>query len=60
MMPHYTVVRAIGMIAAESPFGVIPFTRITMFVILPMLPHMHDDELKIASCYSKQLLLICS
>lgn len=54
MMPHHTIVRAMGMVAAGNPFGTVPFIRITMSVVLPMLPHMHDDELKIAACFSKR------
>ncbi|XP_046485809.1 maestro heat-like repeat-containing protein family member 1 isoform X1 [Neodiprion pinetum] len=46
------VIRALGMLAASNAFGVVPFLKVAMSVIVPMLGGTREDALKQAFCYT--------
>ncbi|XP_048515831.1 maestro heat-like repeat-containing protein family member 1 isoform X2 [Athalia rosae] len=50
--PYPWVIRTLGMLAAGNAFGVVPFIKVSMSVILPMLGTTKDDTLKQAFCYT--------
>ncbi|KAK2577321.1 hypothetical protein KPH14_003451 [Odynerus spinipes] len=50
ILPHHIVVRTIGMIAGSNPFAMIPFFKITLTIMIPMLTQTRDEILKQAFC----------
>ncbi|XP_031777051.1 maestro heat-like repeat-containing protein family member 1 isoform X2 [Nasonia vitripennis] len=53
VIPHHTIIRAIGMIAMKNSSGMLPFIKVTLSVLVPILPDMHNDEpLKLASTFT--------
>ncbi|KAJ8688258.1 hypothetical protein QAD02_024053 [Eretmocerus hayati] len=52
IIPHHAVIRAIGMIAEANASGILPFIKVTLSVLIPILSDMADDQLKFASTYT--------
>lgn len=52
LVPICSVIRAMGMVASCNPFGMVPFIKLTLSVMLPMLDQVHDDAQRQAFCFS--------
>ena len=46
------------MISAKQTLVMLPFIKVTLSVLVPLLPDMNDEQSKLASTYSKQISLI--
>ncbi|XP_011301504.1 maestro heat-like repeat-containing protein family member 1 [Fopius arisanus] len=51
LIPPPPVVRAMGLIASCNPFGMVPFIKLTLSIVLPLLPQVHEDTQKLAFCF---------
>lgn len=51
IVPTCSIIKAMGMIASCNPFGMVPFIKLTLSVMLPMLAQAHDDMQKQAFCF---------
>lgn len=52
VIPHHSIIRAIGMIAGKHSVGMLPFIKVTLSVLVPLLPDMNEEQLKLASVFS--------
>ncbi|XP_058805829.1 maestro heat-like repeat-containing protein family member 1 [Phymastichus coffea] len=50
--PYYAIIQALGMIAEKNSVGILPFIKVTLSVLVPLLHDMHDDKLKLASTFT--------
>lgn len=50
--PHPAVIHALGVLAAGNASGIVPFIKLSMTVLQPMLSTFKEDSLKRAFCYS--------
>lgn len=46
------------MIAEKNSIGVLPFIKVTLSVLVPLLHDMHDEKLKMASTFSEIFKLL--
>lgn len=51
LIPSCSIIKAMGMVASCNPFGMVPFIKLTLSVMLPMLAQVHDDLQKQAFCF---------
>ncbi|XP_063985336.1 maestro heat-like repeat-containing protein family member 1 [Diachasmimorpha longicaudata] len=51
LVPSPPVIRAMGLIASCNPFGMVPFIKLTLSIVLPLLPQIHEDTHKFAFCF---------
>lgn len=56
IIPHPAIVLTLGKLAAVNPYGMLPFVKITLTIMLPMLNHIREETLKQAICFSKYML----
>lgn len=40
------------MIAVKNSLGMLPFIKVTLSVLVPLLPEMHEEQVKLASTFS--------
>ena len=52
-MPDHALMKTIGMIAAGNPYEMIPYIRIILNLMMPLMGRIHDPKLKIATSFSK-------
>ncbi|KAK0166476.1 hypothetical protein PV328_004896 [Microctonus aethiopoides] len=50
-IPSCAIIRAMGLVASCNPFGTVPFIKMTMSIILPMLTQVHEEQHKHAFCF---------
>ena len=53
MIPHHSIIRTLGMIAGKYYIEMLPFIKVTLSVLVPLLPDMNEEPLKLASAYGK-------
>jgi len=53
VIPYPAIVLTLGKLAAVNPYGMLPFVKITLTIMLPMLIHIREEVLKQAVCFSK-------
>ncbi|XP_024939150.1 maestro heat-like repeat-containing protein family member 1 isoform X2 [Cephus cinctus] len=51
-LPHYAIVEAMGKLAMGNTFGTVPFIKLAMSIMIPMMYQVRDDRLKQAFCYA--------
>ncbi|XP_034951758.1 maestro heat-like repeat-containing protein family member 1 [Chelonus insularis] len=51
VIPPCSTLRAMGLVASCNPFGMVPFMKLTLSFILPMLPQVQEEEQKITFCF---------
>lgn len=53
VIPHYSIIETLGMIAAQNAAEILPFIKVTLSVLVPLLPDMTDEPHKLASTFSR-------
>lgn len=57
VVPHYMVPHTLGSLAATNAFGVIPYLKNILSIMLPLLGGLKSDPLKQAFSYGKLYLV---
>ncbi|XP_014215700.1 maestro heat-like repeat-containing protein family member 1 isoform X1 [Copidosoma floridanum] len=56
IVPHHNVIRVIGMIAAKNTTGMQPFIKVTLSFLVPLMPDMNQEQLKLATTFAIEKL----
>ncbi|KAG7209580.1 hypothetical protein KM043_011242 [Ampulex compressa] len=52
ILPYPSIVRTIGLISVANVMGMLPFFKISLTIMLPMLIQTREDVLKLAFCFT--------
>lgn len=51
VIPHYTIPHTMGALASANTYGVIPYLKNILDIMIPLLPNLRTDALKQAFAY---------
>lgn len=55
VLPHYSIVHTMGTLASANVFGIVPFVKATLGMMLPMMGMLRNDAMKQVFSYSEYL-----